>query len=56
MSTPKIITSHVYPPIPSRSFDWSAVTDDYEPGAPTGFGCTEEAAIADLLERIAEAA
>jgi hypothetical protein len=52
MSTPRVITSHVYPPIPSRNFDWSAVADGYEPGVPIGFGPTKEAAIADLLEQI----
>jgi hypothetical protein len=27
----KIITSHDYPPIPTRDFDWSAFREDYEP-------------------------
>lgn len=57
--TRKIVTSFVYPPIPIRSFDWSAVFDDYDgaPDAgwqPQGSGPTEEAAIADLLERAEE--
>jgi hypothetical protein len=52
MSPPKIVTSHVFPPIPSRNFDWSVVTDNYEPGAPVGFGPTKQAAVADLLEQI----
>lgn len=51
----KIITAHVYPPIPTRSFDWSAHYDDYD-GAPDsnhpiGTGPTEADAIADLLEQ-----
>lgn len=46
---PRIITNNVYPPIPDRQFDWSAVRDGYEPGCPVGRGPTEEAAIADLL-------
>ncbi len=50
----KIRTEFVYPPIPLRSFDWTAVTDDYEPGAPIGYGATEDAAIADLQEQLAE--
>ena len=47
----EIITEHVYPPIPDRSNDWSAVRDGYEPGAKIGWGRTERAAIADLLEK-----
>jgi hypothetical protein len=43
-----IITQYVYPPIPIREFDWSATLDNYEPGAPIGWGKTEEEAIADL--------
>jgi hypothetical protein len=50
-----IKTSYVFPPIPTRAFDWSAVTDDYEPGCPIGVGPTEQAAIDDLLEQIAMA-
>jgi hypothetical protein len=49
----KIRTEFIFPPIPSRQFDWTAIDDDtYEAGAPIGFGATEEAAIADLLEQI----
>jgi hypothetical protein len=52
----KIRTSFDYPPIPNRSFDWSAIDDDtYDgPGSPIGSGPTKEAAIADLLAQIAE--
>ena len=50
----KIITEYVYPPIPIRDFDWSAVTDSYEPGDAHGTGRTEQAAIADLLEQLEE--
>jgi hypothetical protein len=52
----KIRTEHVYPPIPDRSMDWSAVDDDtYDgPGSPIGRGPTEEAAITDLMERLGE--
>lgn len=54
----KIRTNYVYPPIPIRDFDWSAVDDDtYDgPGCPIGSGPTEEAAIKDLLEQIEERA
>ena len=45
----KIITEHVYPPIPDRRFDWAATLDGYEPGDPHGEGPTENAAVADLL-------
>jgi hypothetical protein len=61
----EIRTSFDYPPIPYRGADWSAVTADYDGGDidydtpsrdPIGRGATEEAAIADLLEKIEEAA
>lgn len=45
-----VITEHIYPSIPIRQFDWSAVTDNYEPGMPIGYGTTEQSAIDDLLE------
>jgi hypothetical protein len=54
----KIHTSFDYPPIPVRSMDWSAVTDDYDGAEDSGNrgqigrGPTEEAAIADLLDQI----
>lgn len=59
MTAPKIITSHDHPPIPVRSFDWSAVLDSYDgaPDAgwqPVGHGATEQEAIEALLEQIAE--
>jgi hypothetical protein len=50
--TLKIHTEFVYPPIPIRQFDWSAVTDNYEPGCPIGYGPTEREAIDDLLSQI----
>jgi hypothetical protein len=46
----KIRTTHVKPPIPDFSMDWSAVDDDrYEGGSPIGYGATEQEAINDLL-------
>jgi hypothetical protein len=50
----KIRTEFVYPPIPDRRWDWSAIDDDtYDgPGCPIGYGPTEEAAVADLMEQI----
>ena len=44
-----IRTEHVFPPIPDRRFDWSAVFDNYEPDCPMGIGQTEADAIEDLL-------
>lgn len=55
MGAPEIITNFVYPPIPDRRLDWSAVRDGYDGGDaeiggdPIGWGATEEEAIADLL-------
>ena len=59
MADPKIITNFDYPPIPVRSFDWSAHLDSYDgaPDAgwqPVGHGSTEAEAIADLQEKIAD--
>jgi hypothetical protein len=49
----KIRTSFEFPPVPSRDFDWCAYDDDtYEPGCPVGWGATEQAAVADLLEQL----
>jgi hypothetical protein len=47
----KIVTSHDYPPIPSRNYDWSARYDNYDGGDPIGYGRTEAEAIADLQEQ-----
>jgi hypothetical protein len=49
----------VYAPKPGRAngpepfpFDWEAYTDEWDEGDPVGFGPTEEAAIADLMEKL----
>lgn len=57
----RIRTDYVYPPIPDRRFDWSAVDDDTYDGAedshcPIGRGATEAEAVADLLQQIEDAA
>jgi hypothetical protein len=57
----KIRTEFVYPPIPIRAFDWSAVDDDTYDGAedshcPIGYGATEEEAVEDLKRQIEEMA
>lgn len=49
----KVHADFVYPPIPDRRWDWSAVTDDYDgEGSPCGHGRTEPDAITDLLEQL----
>ncbi|WP_156041740.1 hypothetical protein [Bradyrhizobium sp. URHD0069] len=55
MTAPKIITKYDPPSIPVRAFDWSAVTDDYEPGHPIGYGYTEAQAIEDLQQLLEDA-
>lgn len=57
MSDAKIVTDFVYPPIPDRRFDWSAIDDHTYDGAedshcPIGHGATEQEAIDDLLDQI----
>ncbi len=47
----KIITSHDYPPIPDRRFDWSAIREDYDEGDLIGHGRTEQEAIDDLTQQ-----
>lgn len=52
-----IKTVHVCPPIPVRDYDWQAYDlDTYDPESdmPVGWGRTEAAAIADLMEQIEE--
>ena len=51
---PKIVTHYDPKPIPIRQFDWTAVTEDYDLGSPTGYGSTEEEAIEDLKVQIEE--
>lgn len=55
----KVRTDHVFPPIPVRSMDWSAIDDNTYDGAadshcPIGRGATEIEAIEDLLTQIEE--
>jgi hypothetical protein len=49
MRVHRIITEHVYPPIPDRGYDWRATFDGYEPGDLMGYGRTRAEAIADLI-------
>jgi hypothetical protein len=60
--TDKIVTHYWPPPIPSRQFDWTAVTDNYEGGdgcderpGPIGHGRTEVEAIEDLKMQLEDA-
>jgi len=51
----KIVTQHVYPPIPDRSNDWCAYDEDTYDGADdshpvVGWGATEAEARADFLQ------
>jgi hypothetical protein len=47
----KIVTRHVYPPIPVRFYDWAAWFDDEgEEAGRYGYGKTEGEAINDLLD------
>lgn len=39
-------------PIPTNSFDWEAIEDDYEPNRPIGYGKTEQEAKDDLQEQL----
>ena len=47
----KIETSHIYPPIPIRKYDWEAVRYDYDTGDFIGYGKTEQEAIQDLIKK-----
>jgi len=56
----KLHLEHVFPPIPSRQFDWAVYDDETYDGAPdagpqiVGYGPTPEAAKADFEEQYAE--
>lgn len=47
----KIITDHVYPPIPIRTFDWCAFYEGDAESQNYGWGKTKEKAIQDLISR-----
>ena len=48
----KIITHHVFPPIPTRSHDWCAWYDGTEENGKYGWGATEAEAINDLRTNV----
>lgn len=47
---PRIITSHVYPPIPVRDFDWCAYLEGEEEEGRYGYGRTRELAVLDFID------
>lgn len=51
----RIVTVHVFPPIPCRRMDWCAYPDGEEEDGNYGWGATEAAAIADLIEILRDA-
>lgn len=51
----KIVTSHIYPPIPVRDWDWCAHYDGEEEAGNYGWGATEAEAIQDFLDNCADA-
>ena len=54
-SESRIVTSHVFPPIPMRSHDWCAYHEnDVEDLRRYGWGPTEVEALKDLAERLYE--
>lgn len=50
----RIVTSHIYPPIPVREFDWCAFYEGEEEAGCYGYGATEAEAIADFNENYRE--
>lgn len=55
----KIVTHNIYPPIPIRTFDWTAYDDDRYCGCGecknlVGYGATRDEALTDLCEQLAE--
>ncbi len=52
--TRKIVTKHIFPPIPTRMVDWSAHYDGEEEAGNYGWGATEAEAIADFVENYQE--
>lgn len=47
---PRIVTGHIFPPIPDRSNDWCAHYAEREEAGPYGYGATEATAIRDLID------
>jgi hypothetical protein len=49
-----IVTSHIYPPIPIRDYDWCAYFDGEEETGNYGYGRTESEAKQNLLDNYGE--
>ncbi len=51
-----IRTDYIFPPIPDRRFDWSAIDDDSYcgHGSSVGYGRTEQEAVDDLRQQMDE--
>jgi hypothetical protein len=49
-----LVVTFVYPPIPTRAFDWCAYEDGEEERQQYGYGPTREAAVAHLFEQLDE--
>lgn len=55
--TRRIVTIYAPPPVPWRSFDWSAHDDRLgEDTSPIGYGATEAEALADFHSKTEDAA
>lgn len=52
---PKIVTTFVNPPIPTRQFDWRAHLDGEEECQRYGYGRTEAEAVTDLVNNYLQA-
>lgn len=50
----KIVSRHVFPPIPIRDFDWCAFFDGEEELGGYGWGRTEADAIQDFIDNCAD--
>ncbi len=50
----KIVTTHVFPPIPDRNCDWCAFYEGQEEAGNYGWGATQERAIADFIDNYAD--
>lgn len=46
----QIITVQIYPPIPTRNYDWMSYRSGNEETGPFGWGATKEDAETDLLD------
>jgi hypothetical protein len=49
-----LVVDFIYPPIPTRAFDWCVYEDGREEAMEYGYGATREAAVADYFEQYGE--